>query len=76
MTAEPSIGIELLSNELIKAYEASGMDRGKAGIDDIEWTFRGNPQPFAVARMGGNIVGVSAYLKNKMLFGNSVGSAV
>ena len=76
MAAEPSIGIEPLSEELVKAYEASGMERGKAGIADIKWTFRSNPQPFAVARVGGRIVGVSAYIKNKMLFGNSAGSAV
>jgi GNAT superfamily N-acetyltransferase len=70
------ISIEPLSDELLGAYLASGMERGKVGRHAIEWAFAGNERPFAVARHKGRIVGISGYIQSRMQFGQTVGSGV
>lgn len=74
--SEPIISIEAISDELLAAYVASGMERGKAGRQAIEWAFRGNAAPFAVARHDGTVVGISGYIKNRMQFDGNAGTAV
>ena len=69
------ISIEQLSDELMDAYLASGMDRGKAGRFAVECAFRNNPAPFAVARNNGQIVGISGYIQSRMQFGSETGVA-
>ncbi len=72
---EAVISIEPLGEELVAAYVASGMERGMAGRRAMEWAFSGNPAPFAVARHGGMIVGMSGYIQSRMQFGENAGSA-
>jgi GNAT superfamily N-acetyltransferase len=72
---DPVISIETVSNELLATYVASGMERGKAGRQAIDWAFRNNVAPFAVARHDGAIVGISGYIQSRMQFGNRVGTA-
>ncbi|MBC7140424.1 MAG: GNAT family N-acetyltransferase [Defluviimonas sp.] len=74
--SEPVISIEPISEELLVAYMASGMERGKAGRQAIEWAFGGNTAPFAVARHDGAIVGISGYIQSRMQFGETGGTAV
>lgn len=66
---EPIISIDALNAELLQAYAASGMDRGRGEADDISWVFGSNPQPFAVARQGDAVVGLSAYIRSRMKVG-------
>lgn len=73
--SEPVISIEEISDELIAAYEASGMDRGRVGQRALEWAFGSNSSPFAVARHKGAIVGISGYIQNRMQFGREHGAA-
>lgn len=72
----PEITIEPISDELNDAYVWSGMDRGRAGSTAIEWAFASNPKPFAVARHGGAIVGMSGYIQSRMQFGQTDGVGV
>lgn len=72
---KPIISIEPLSEELMDAYIASGMERGKAGYSSLEWAFGNNAAPFSVARSGGQIVGMSGYIQSRMQFGPEVGTA-
>jgi GNAT superfamily N-acetyltransferase len=74
--SEPVISIEPISDELLAAYKLSGMERGRAGAQAIEWAFGSNPSPFAVARHDGAIVGVSGYIQSRMQFGDTSGTAV
>lgn len=73
---EPVISIEPISDELLAAYETSGMERGRAGPRAIEWTFGHTAAPFAVARHEGAIVGISGYIQSRMQFGQNTGTAV
>lgn len=73
---EPIISIEPISDELLLAYATSGMDRGIVGRKAIEWAFTSNALPFAVARYGGAIVGISGYIQSRMQFGKNVGTAM
>ncbi len=66
-----TVTIEPLSDEILAAYAASGMERGKAGRGALEWVFEGNATPFAVARHGHEIIGLSAYIKSRMSLGGS-----
>ncbi len=70
------IAIEPLGEELVAAYIASGMERGKAGRRPIDWAFGSNPAPFAVARHDGAIVGISGYIQSRTKFGENIGTAV
>jgi GNAT superfamily N-acetyltransferase len=72
----PVILIEPISDELLAAYKHSGMERGKAGTQAIEWAFGSNPAPFSVARHDGVIVGISGYIQSRMQFGETSGIAV
>ena len=72
---DPVISIEPLSDALMDAYLASGMERGKSGRFAVEWAFRNNPAPFAVARNNGQIVGISGYIQSRMQFGSETGIA-
>lgn len=74
--SEPVISIEMPSDELIEAYLASGMERGKAGRIAVEWAFGSNAAPFAVARSDGQIVGISGYIQSRMQFGSETGVAL
>lgn len=74
--SEPIISIEPISDTLLAAYKHSGMERGRAGAQAIEWAFGNNPSPFAVARQDGAIVGISGYIQNRMQFGEAKGIAV
>lgn len=60
------ISIEAISDDLLTAYAASGMNRGASGRAGLEWAFQGNPMPFAVARLDGEIVGLSAYIRSHL----------
>ena len=73
--SDPVISIEPLSDELMDAYLASGMERGKSGRFAVEWAFCDNPAPFAVARHDGQIVGISGYIQSRMQFGSETGVA-
>lgn len=73
---DPVISIEPISEELLAAYTASGMDRASAGRHAVEWAFGSNPAPFAVARHDGVIVGISGYIQSPVLIGGKVGTAV
>jgi GNAT superfamily N-acetyltransferase len=73
--SDPVISIEPLSDELMDAYLASGMERGKSGRFAVEWAFGDNPAPFAVARHDGQIVGISGYIQSRMQFGSETGVA-
>lgn len=70
------ISIEGLSEELLAAYAASGMDRGKDDQKGLHWLFGENPSAFAVARYNERIAGVSAYIKSQMKLGDSYGTGV
>jgi GNAT superfamily N-acetyltransferase len=74
--SEPVISMEPISDELLTAYKQSGMERGKAGTQAIEWAFGSNSAPFAVARHDGTIVGISGYIESRMQFGETRGTAV
>lgn len=74
--SEPVITIEPISDELLAAYKHSGMERGKAGAQAIEWAFGSNSSPFAVARHDGTIVGISGYIQSRMQFGQKSGTGV
>lgn len=74
--SEPVISIESISDELLLAYSNSSMDRGRAGQQAVEWAFRSNAAPFAVARQEGAIVGISGYIQSRMQFGEASGTAV
>jgi hypothetical protein len=73
--SEPIISIEPLSDALMDAYLASGMERGKAGRFAVEWAFETNAAPIAVARNNGQIVGISGYIQSRMQFGSETGVA-
>ena len=68
------ISIERVSPELLQAYTKSGMERGAAGADAINWTFAGNYPAFAVAREHGRITGISAYIRSEMKLGEGKGT--
>jgi GNAT superfamily N-acetyltransferase len=74
--SEPVISMEPVSYELLAAYKQSGMERGKAGTQAIEWAFGSSSTPFAVARHDGAIVGISGYIQSRMQFGETRGTAV
>ena len=67
------ISVESFSDDLLRAYAASGMERGNAGTEALSWAFASNPAPFAVARQDGAVVGVSAYIQSRMKFGAARG---
>jgi hypothetical protein len=74
--AEPAITLEPISDDLVAACAAAGLARGLAGRAALDWAFRGNPLPFAVARQDGAIVGLSAYILAHTQFGDQQGLAV
>tara|TARA_R110002049_G_scaffold241333_3_gene415193 strand:- start:9401 stop:10393 length:993 start_codon:yes stop_codon:yes gene_type:complete len=74
--ADFDITIEGLSDEVIAAYGEAELQRGSNGSSTIEWTFRNNPAPFAVARSNGKIVGISSYIQSSMKFANGVGTSL
>lgn len=59
------ISVEALTDDIVAAYAASGMNRGTFGRTGLEWAFQGNPNPFAVARLDGEVVGLSAYIRSR-----------
>ena len=69
------VTIESLTDELMDVYLTSGMERGRVGLSAVEWTFGNNPAPFAVARSGGQIVGISSYIQSLMQFGDVTGTS-
>lgn len=72
-----AVTIEELSDELRAAYSQSGMSRANQQIDMIGSTFGGNAlAPFAVGRLDGEVVGVSAYIQDRFVFGDNDGTAV
>ena len=70
------ITIEPLSDEIVAAYAASGMERGKTGRAGLDWAFEGNPAPFAVARLDGRMVGLSAYIRSSVTLSGRPGIAL
>ena len=74
--SELSISVEPLSDEILAAYVASGMDRAKSGRVGLEWAFQGNTKPFAVARLNGEIVGISAYIRSSVTLSGRNGVAL
>ena len=71
-----SISVEGYSEELLRAYIASGMNRGLTGENAIKWAFGDNEAAFAVARSGETIVGLSSYIQSSMQFGSRSGTAL
>lgn len=71
-----TISIEGLSEDILAAYAASGMDRGKVGKAAIDWAFQGNPTPFAVARRNDEVVGLSAYIRSRLNLSGQQGTAL
>ena len=71
-----AISIEGLSDEILAAYAASGMDRGKVGKAAIDWAFQANPMPFAVARRKDEVVGLSAYIRSRLNLSGREGIAL
>ena len=69
-----TISVEGQSPELLDAYVASRMERGKAGSRAIDWAFGGNEAAFAVARSDNKIVGISSYIRSSMQFGANRGT--
>ena len=69
------ISVEGMSSELLAAYAASGMERGKVGEAAIKWAFGEDNSAFAVARSGGQVVGMSFYIPSTMQFGKERGTA-
>lgn len=61
-----SISIEAISEDSLAAYSASGMQRGELGPRALDWAFKHNPKPFAVARLEGEVVGLSAYIRSNL----------
>lgn len=74
--SEFDITIEGLSDEIIEAYALAGLHRVEHGPSAIEWAFKDNPTPFAIARADGRIVGVSAYILSRMKFSDQAGKAL
>jgi len=70
------LSIEGLSNEVLEFYQMAGLSRAAAGSSGVSWSFAGNPQPFAVARRAGRIVGLSAYIRSRMIFEGQLGWAL
>lgn len=71
------ITIEGISEELRSAYLRSGMKRADGAGDKIAWTFGSDMQDsFCVARQNGEIVGVSAYIRDRFILGDKRGQAV
>jgi GNAT superfamily N-acetyltransferase len=68
-----TVTIEGFSDDLLRAYADSGMERARAGARALSWAFGSNPAAFAVARTDGAIVGVSAYIQSRMKFGAANG---
>lgn len=71
-----SISIESLNDDILAAYAASGMERGKAGQAGLKWAFHNNTRPFAVARLDGQIVGISAYIRSSLNLSGQYGVAL
>ena len=74
--SEFDITIEGLSDEVIEAYTSAELQRGAHGASAIEWAFKENPTPFAIARANGKIAGVSAYILSRMKFADRVGTGL
>lgn len=69
--------VEWLSDEVSAAYARAGMSRANQPFDAIGWTFIQNTlPPFSVGRLNGEIVGVSAYIEDRFVFGDEEGTAV
>lgn len=66
------ITIEAITDEIVATFARSGLQRGQDGAAEIAWTFGSNPAPFAVARIGDEIVGISAYIQHRMTVGREV----
>ena len=69
---EISIGIERLSPDILLAYQAFGLDRADPGGASLQWAMSAEKETFAVARQGGQIAGISAYLETCMTFGGTI----
>lgn len=67
------ISFEALNEEILSLYRDAGLERGLLGRSALEWTFSGNPEPFCVMRLEGEIVGLSAYIRAPFKFGDRVG---
>jgi GNAT superfamily N-acetyltransferase len=70
---EFAFSVEGLSPQLLAAYAASGMERGKSGAPAIQWALDNNENAFCVARSNGKIVGIFSYIKSRMKFGSNYG---
>lgn len=71
-----TVSIEPLSEDILAAYKASGMERGKIGRAALDWVFQENAMPFATARQGDEIVGLSAYIRSRVNFGGREAAAL
>lgn len=70
------LSIEGPSDEIIDFYVTTGLTRATAGAAAVNWSFAQNPLPFAIARSGGRIVGLSAYIRSRMTFAGRSGWAL
>lgn len=74
--SEFAITIEGLSDEVVEAYASADLQRVSSGSAAIEWAFKDNPAPFAIARANGKIVGVSAYILSRMKLADKTGDGL
>ena len=67
------IALEPASDDLRAAYLRFGLDRAASGAAGLDWSF--GDAPFAVARLGGRVVGLSAYQPRRIALGAAEGRA-
>jgi len=67
--------IEAASPELLQAYVTSTMERGLQGERAIKWAFGSDKNCFSIARLNGEIVGISSYIANRFTYGSETGTA-
>jgi GNAT superfamily N-acetyltransferase len=67
------ITIEGLSDEITDVYRRAKLMRVVGGPKALDWAFASNPTAFAVAREQERIIGISAYISNRMKLGQTSG---
>jgi hypothetical protein len=69
------IRIEPISADIEDYYRSADLVKGRVGAAAIDWIFTENEQPFCVARVGGEIVGLSSYIQSRMVLHGEGGVA-
>jgi len=74
--AAPKITVEPLAPDVMAYYQKSGLTRADGDGAALRWSFAGNDMPFCVARVHGDVAGLSAYIGHRMKLGGHVGTAM